>query len=262
LSALKERLFKRLEYPDTASLSVDSAEATIRRWQIIRRKAPLRRIYEEWYTAIANSIPSGDKPVLELGSGAGFMSSYVENLITSDILPLPAVDRIIDACAALPFDDASLRGIAMVNTLHHLPDVTAFLREAIRSLEPGGKISMIEPWNTRWSRVVYGKLHPEPFDPTAASWVFQAVGPLSSANVALPWIVFLRDQRCFRHHFPELEITELRLIMPIRYLLSGGVSMRAVAPSWGFGLVTAVENACRPVMPSLAMFAHITLSRR
>jgi SAM-dependent methyltransferase len=251
-----------LEYPETASLPIDSPETTINRWQIIRDKPSLRQIYDEWYRAIASAILPGDKPVLELGSGAGFMASYVDNLITSDILELPGVDRVVDACAALPFEDSSLRGIAMVNTLHHLPDVTVFLAEAVRCVAPGGAISMVEPWNTRWSRFVYRRLHHEPFEPDAASWTFESGGPLSSANGALPWIIFERDRRRFRERFPELEIRQVRPIMPIRYVLSGGVSMRALLPSWGFGLVKAVERACQPVMGSLAMFAHVAVSRR
>jgi SAM-dependent methyltransferase len=251
-----------LEYPATASVSLDSPETTIRRWEIIRQKRPLRDIYDEWYRSIASTIPRGDKPVLELGSGAGFLSSYVDNLVTSDILELPGVDRVLDACTTLPFDDSSLRGIAMVNTLHHLPDVAAFFEEAVRCLEPGGTISMIEPWSTRWSRFVYGRLHHEPFNPSASSWLIESRGPLSGANGALPWMVFERDRARFRNQFPELEIQNLRLTMPIRYLLSGGVSMRALVPSWSFGLLRAVEQACRPAMPSLAMFAHITLDRR
>ncbi|MGH2883764.1 MAG: class I SAM-dependent methyltransferase, partial [Solirubrobacteraceae bacterium] len=173
-----------LEYPTTASLSVDSPETTIQRWQIIRDKAPLRQIYDEWYLTIASSLPGGDEPVLELGSGAGFMSTYVPNLITTDILELPGLGRVMDACAPWPFPDDSLRAVAMVNTLHHLHDVTAFFREAIRCLTPGGVISMIEPWNSWWSRFVYGRLHPEPFDPRADSWSFRSDGPLSDANVA------------------------------------------------------------------------------
>lgn len=260
--ALKKRCLRLLEYPATASLSVDSPETTIRRWQIIREKVFLRRIYDEWYSVIANSIPAGDKPVLELGSGAGFMSSYLENLITSDILELPGLDRVIDACASLPFDDGGLRGITMVNTLHHLPDVEVFFREAVRCLQSGGTISMIEPWNTPWSRFVYTRLHHEPFDVDARSWRFERGGPLSSANGALPWILFERDRQRFERDYPELEIGELRPLMPIRYLLSGGVSMRPLVPRWTFGALRAVEQACRPIMPLLAMFAHITLSRR
>ena len=259
---MKERWMKLLEYPGTGPLSLDSPETTMGRRQIIREKPSLRRIYDEWYRDVAKSIPPGDKPALELGSGAGFMGQYVENLITSDILELPGVDRVVDASAPLSFDDASLRGIAMVNTLHHLPDVALFCREGVRCLQPGGVISMIEPWNTGWSRLVYGKLHHELFDPRASSWSFAVGGPLSNANVALPWILFVRDRERFRHEFPELEISVIRPIMPFRYLLSGGVSMRALLPSWSFGLVRVLEEVSRPAMPSLAMFAHIVLSRR
>jgi hypothetical protein len=259
---IKDRCIRLLEYPVNASLSVDSPETTMRRWEIIREKAPLRQIYDEWYRAVAGSLPSGDNPVLEIGSGAGFLTDYVENLITSDVLALPNIDRVIDACAGLTFDDASLRGIAMVNTLHHLPDVTVFLREATRCLERGGAVSMVEPWHTRWSRFVYRKLHHEPFEPDAPSWRFESSGPLSGANGALPWMVFERDRDRFQDEFPELEVSELRLVMPIRYLLSGGVSMRALIPSWSFGLVRGVERALEPAMPSLAMFAHIAVRRR
>ena len=45
---------------------------------------------------------------------------------------LPGVSRV-----RLPFDDRSLRAIAMVNTLYHLSDVEVFLGEAVRCLEPG-----------------------------------------------------------------------------------------------------------------------------
>lgn len=262
IDGAKTRLVQALEYPATASLSVDSPQTTIQRWQIIRDKPPLHQIYDEWYTAVARALPAGEEPVLELGSGAGFMSSYVTNLITTDILDLPGLGRVMNACVTWPFPDDSLRGVAMVNTLHHLPDVTAFFREAVRCLAPGGVISMIEPWNTRWSRFVYGRLHPEPFDAHADSWTFQSDGPLSDANVALPWILFERDRTRFHREFPDLEIRQVRLIMPFRYLLSGGVSMRALVPQRSFGLIRRVEQACQPVMGSLAMFAHITLGRR
>ena len=127
-SRLATRVARLLAYADGGD--IDSPETTIQRRQLIQEKEFLRRIYEEWYLAIADAIPSGSKPALELGSGAGFMSDYVENLITSDILDLPGVSRIIDASAGLPFDDQSLRAIAMVNTLHHISDVEAFFAEA------------------------------------------------------------------------------------------------------------------------------------
>jgi SAM-dependent methyltransferase len=261
-AGLKDWLMRALEYPEAASLPIDSPETTILRWQIIREKVFLRRVYDEWYGAISSTIPGGANPALEIGSGAGFMSDYLENLITSDLMELPGVDRVIDACASLPFEGGSLRGIAMVNTLHHLPDVEAFIGEAVRCLQPGGVVSMIEPWNTSWSRFVYMRLHHEPFEPSAPSWQFERAGPLSGANGALPWILLVRDRDRFEHRFPELRIVEPRLTMPIRYLLSGGVSMRSLVPSSSFAPLRAMEETCRPFMSALAMFAHIVLIRR
>src|SRR5437588_13069218 len=84
---------------------------------------------------------------------------------------------------------------------------------------------MIEPWVTLWSRFVYTHLHSEPFDPTAAEWGFPISGPLSGANGALPWIIFARDRTAFETFFPQLVIREVTLMMPLRYLASGGVSM-------------------------------------
>ena len=259
-SQLAARVASLLAYPDAGD--IDSPETTIQRRQLIQKKRFLRRIYEEWYLAIAETIPSGSRPALELGSGAGFMSDYVENLITSDILDLPGVSRIIDASAGLPCDDQSLRAIAMVNTLHHLSDVELFFAEATRCLEAGGAISMIEPWVTPWSRFVYRTLHHEPFEPDVASWRFQSGGPLSGANGALPWLVFVRDRPRFDQGFPALELQTINPIMPIRYLLSGGVSMRALVPSWSFAPLRVAERSLGLAGQSSAMFAHIVITRR
>jgi SAM-dependent methyltransferase len=261
-SGLGARAAALLEYPEDAALPIDSPETTIARRELIRGKPFLRRIYDEWYGMLAGAIPATDAPALELGSGGGFMSEFVPNLITSDILELPGVDRVLDACVRLPFEDRSLRAIAMVNTLHHLPDVERFFAEASRCLEVGGVITMLEPWTTPWSRFVYSKLHHEPFEPTATHWQFQSAGPLSSANGALPWIVFARDRARFAVDFPALELSAIRPVMPLRYLLSGGVSMRALVPAWSFGPLRAIEEAWPPATRVTAMFAHITVVHR
>jgi SAM-dependent methyltransferase len=261
-SGLGARAAALLEYPEAAELSIDSPEATIARRELIRSKPLLRQIYDEWYRMLARAIPATDAPALELGSGGGFMSEFVPNLITSDILELPGIDRVLDACATLPFEDGSLRAIAMVNTLHHLPQVGRFFAEASRSLQVGGVITMVEPWTTPWSRFVYSKLHHEPFDPGATQWQFESTGPLTSANGALPWMIFARDRARFAIEFPALELAEIRPVMPLRYLLSGGVSMRALVPDRSFGPLRAIEEAWPPATRATAMFAHITVGRR
>jgi hypothetical protein len=50
--------------------------------------------------------------------------------------------------------------------------------------------------------------------------------------------------------------------MPFRYLLSGGVSLRSLAPAWSFHICRCIEQALGPGMKWLAMFACIVLERR
>ncbi len=50
-------------------------------------------------------------------------------------------------------------------------------------------------------------------------------------------------------------------MMPFRYLLSGGVSLRGLAPAWSFGIWRQIENALGLWSSQLAMFAQIVLRR-
>src|SRR5262249_50646717 len=158
-------------------------------------------IYQEWYQDIAFSVPPGNAPVLELGSGAGFLRDYIDDVITSEIFPCAGVDVVLDGLA-LPLADGVLRGIVMVDVLHHLPRPRRFFAEAARCVRPDGVIVMIEPWVTLWSAVVYRNLHHEPFQPDASTWEFPTTGPLSGANGALPWMIFERDRTQFALEFP------------------------------------------------------------
>jgi SAM-dependent methyltransferase len=241
-------------------LDLDDPRTTERRRLIIQGNGFLRRIYEEWYTAIATRIPSGPGAVLELGSGAGFLGDVVSNLITSEVVYSPYVRVILDG-QQLPFADGSLRGIAMTDVFHHLPTPRRFLREAGRCVQSGGVICMFEPWVSRWSRFIYSRLHHEPFRPDIAEWGFPAQGPLSGANGAQPWIVFERDRMQFEQEFPEWKIQEIDRRMPFRYLVSGGVSLRPLAPPWSFGFCSKAEDLLKPWMEAWAMFALIVLRR-
>lgn len=253
-------LRRLLAHPLTAGLDIDDPRVTEVRREIIRGKKPLARIYEEWYARIAAAIPSGDGRVLELGSGAGFLSASVDGVVTSDILPLHGIDAVVDG-RALPFGSESLRAIAMVDVLHHIPDAHRFFTEAVRVLRAGGRIVMIEPWVTAWARFVYGNLHHEPFEPRAAKWQFPERGPLSGANGALPWIVFERDRATFEAEFPQLHVRDITVLLPFRYLLTGGVSMRSLLPSWIFPAVSLMERALSPAMRHLGMFAFIVVEK-
>lgn len=250
-----------LEHPLTRDLSVDDPRTTEARREIVRQKQFLHQIYVDWYRTVATRVPAGDGAVLELGSGAGFLDDYIPDLITSEIFRCTGIRVVLDA-QRLPFPAGTLRAVVMTDVLHHLPSVRDFFSEAARCVRPGGAIVMIEPWVTPWSRLVYRYLHPEPILPDTPSWEFPSSGPLSGANSALPWILFERDRRQFEAEFPQWQIQRLSPMMPFRYLLSGGLTRLTFMPGWAGPAWRRLERDLQPLMPQIAMFALIVLTRR
>lgn len=247
-----------LQHPLTRGMDLDDPATTKLRKQIIQEKPLLKEIYEEWYEAICEHLPSGSGSILEIGSGAGFLKSYISELITSDIMPVSGNDIVCDA-QHLPFNNNYLRAIVMVNVLHHIREPEIFFQEAERCLRKGGRIIMIEPWVTSWSRIIYGWLHHEPFAPESASWRLPESGPLSGGNDALPWIIFQRDRDYF-HKVTNLKVKLIEEIMPFRYLLSGGVSLRNLLPTWTIRPFTLLEKSIPPrMMKKTAMFAIVVV---
>lgn len=250
-----------LAHPLTRGLPLDDAAIPLLRARIVEEKGFLRRIYGEWYEWLTEQIPSGPGYVLELGSGAGFLSRFVPGLISSELILCPRV-RLVANALDLPFTDGSLRAVLMTDVFHHITRPRRFLRHLSRCVRPGGVVAMVEPWVSPWSRRIYSRFHDEPFVPDAERWEFSSDGPLSGANNALPWIMFERDRAQFEMEFPEWRVERLQPMMPFRYLLAGGISLRNLMPAWTFPLWTGVEQALNPWMRWLAMFARIVLRRK
>ena len=244
----------------TRGLDLDDPLTIRLRQGILRDKKFLKRVYEEWYKRLALVMSPCEGPVLELGSGPGFLSEYIPGLITSDVLHCPEVDLVLDG-RRLPFRDGSLGGIVMTNVFHHVARPRCLLKEAARCVRPGGAMAMIEPWVSTWSTLIYRTIHHEPFEPQAASWEFPPSGPLSGANGALPWIIFSRDNQRFREEFPEWHISSVTALNPFVYLVSCGFSDLDPMPAWCFGPWCALERAFQPWIGSWAMFSQIVLAR-
>ena len=247
-----------LGHPLTREFDLDSPETTALRRQIILSKPFLRSVYRDWYRRIADWIPQGGGRVLEIGAGGGFLDSELPELLTSEVFAVPGIDLVADA-RALPFYEGSLKAIVMTNVFHHVPDVAMFLSEAERTLRPGGRIIMIEPWNTAWSRFVHERFHDEPMVTNSPDWEFPTTGPVSGANAALAWIVASRDRRRLEAEWP-FRVVESRPFMPFRYIVSGGVSLRSLQPGWMYRLWRWIDGL--PIVRNqLAVFAFIVIDR-
>lgn len=259
---LKLAKYRLLTHPSARQLDLDAPENTLRRAAIIQNKPFLKQFYQECYQSIRQLLPPEiHGPVVELGSGAGFLKDYIPDLITSEILKVPIVDLIFDG-QALPFKTASLQAIVMMDVFHHIPRPDRFLDQAAEVIKSNGRMIMIEPWVTTWSRFVYKYLHHEPIDPEVIDWHFQKGRPLSQANSALPWIVFRRDRLKFERRFPEWQIDQIRSHTPFCYLLSGGLSFKSFLPGACYKFCRQLEYRLQALNPLIAMFATIVLKRR
>lgn len=259
---MKEILFRYLQHPLTRGMDVDDPRTSQLRRTIIRCKPFLSQIYEEWYQKIRDNVPKGNGVVVELGSGGGFLKEWIPEAITTDVLPITGVDKVLPKNGLLPFLESTVRAIVMTDVLHHIHEPRRFFTEATRVVRPGGAIVMIEPWVTPWSRLVFRCLHPEPFRPESTDWEFPNEGPLSGANGALPWILFHRDRCRFQQEFPDWIIATIEPLMPFVYLLSGGVSMRSFLPGRFYALCRTIERNLRSINEKVAMFAMCKLVRR
>jgi SAM-dependent methyltransferase len=249
-----------LSHPLTRGLDLDDPQTTVLRRRILEGKPFLKKLYRKWYDSLLSSLGEATLPVLEIGSGAGFLRQHFPALIASDIIYLPWLTLVLDA-QRLPIHDQSLDGIVMTNVLHHMSDIEGFFAEATRCICVGGQMVMIEPWPTPWSKFIYSHFHHEPFDPQMREWRLDSAGSMTTANDALPWIVFERDRERFLSLFPEWVIEEIQPMTPFCYLLSGGMSLRSLMPGWTYAFWSWIERAFRPWMRSWAMFAKVVLRR-
>ncbi|MDO8303041.1 MAG: class I SAM-dependent methyltransferase [Sedimentisphaerales bacterium] len=251
-----------LRLPETKNIAdLDDPATTLLHAKIVRQKPFLKNtylgFYSEFQTAFADTK---GKTLVELGSGGGFLKEILPDVITSDVLEITTVDKVFSALA-MPFADASVDAFFMVDVLHHIPDAERFFREALRCLKSGGKIIMVEPANTPFGRFIYKNFHHEQFDP-AGKWHLEATGPLSVANGAIPWIVFSRDRKIFESKFPTLKILRIEPHTPFRYLISGGLSLRQLLPSFMYPVVKGIEFILTPLNPLIGMFQTIELKKQ
>lgn len=246
-----------------AAVHLDDPSRSAELQRIIQGKPALKRLYGETYARYAACLARcpAEGLAVELGSGGGFVKDVLPEVITSDVIPYPDVDRVVDG-TAMPFADGSVRALFLLNVLHHIPDVSAFLRECERVLMPGGRVLVADQYPGFVGKFVYRHLHHEPFDMQATEWRFPSKGPLSDANGALAWIVFERDRARFEREHPALRLDAFVRHTPLRYWLAGGLKRWSLLPNALFSAATWVDRALLRLSPRFASFLDVELVRR
>lgn len=109
---------------------------------------------------------------------------------------------------------------------------------------------MVEPSNNFLQRFVVRYFdHYEYFDDTIEDWVNGSVtGRMTQANMALPWVIFVRDRARFQKEFPTLKIKEIRYHTFLSYAITGGMTCRSFLPSFAAPLIDGIETLARPIM--------------
>jgi SAM-dependent methyltransferase len=209
--------------------TLERFEAHRRAWQSNRA---LRALYADWYGRVAAALPPAALgPRVELGSGPGFARDFIPDLQLTDVVAAPWHDRECSA-EALPFADASLGALVLFDVLHHLPAPRAFFAEATRTLRPGGRIVLCEPYVSPLSYPIYRWFHEEPLDMRVDPLATHGAGdrdPFDS-NQAIPTLLFGRDHAAFTGAFPSLAIVSVEHLAGPSYPASGGFSRGPLLP--------------------------------
>jgi len=225
-----------------------------------------RELYRDQFKEFPNPAALS---ILEIGSGTSPLKQFLPNVVTSDVLELDYLDLVFDCHEIDKLDiikDNSLDVITVTNVLHHLKSPIAFLNRAASKLKSGGKLIATEPFFSVLSTAIFTYLHHEPVDFRISEPVLGDVeGPLASANIALPWLIFFRRpewRQRLNNNF-DLASLSVRPFSALSYMVTGGISRRLPVPRFLFRMLFPVDLVLSRRFPSFcAAFFTVTLTRR
>jgi len=255
-----------LAQPEVGAVDIDGEERLLAHTRVLARKPMLLDVFRELHRIMndADIRWFGDVPGqrVEIGAGVAAMRNSYPDVLATDIVAGTGVDQVLDA-QAMDFEDGGVRAIFGQNSFHHLPEPRRFFNELQRVIRPGGGAVLIEPFHGPLASLLYPRLfRSEGFDKSATAWETPMDGPMSGANQALSYVVFQRDRAAFEAEFPKLTVAEVRpLTSAIRYLMSGGLNFRQLAPDWSMGGLRGLERALAPLAPLWALHHLIVLRR-
>jgi SAM-dependent methyltransferase len=225
-----------------------------------------RELYRDQFAEFPNPAALS---ILEVGSGTSPLKQFYPNVVTSDVLDLEYLDLVFDCHDIDKLDfikDESLDLITLTNVLHHLKSPIAFLDRAAGKLKHGGKVIATEPFFSLLSTPIFKYLHHEPVDfRISEPELKDAQGPLASANIALPWLIFFRKRQWLERLNDKFDLARLsvRPFSALSYMATGGISRKLPIPHFLYRMLFHLDLALSQWLPRCcAAFFTVTLTRR
>jgi hypothetical protein len=133
-------------------------------------------------------------------------------------------------------------------------------------LKPGGKIIATEPFFSVVSTPIFKYFHHEPVDFAISEPEVKDIrGPLTSANIALPWLVFFRKQEWLQRLNGEFDLSahSIQPFSGVSYMVTGGISHKLPLPHFLYRILFSVDLALSRRFPRFwAAFFTLILTRR
>ncbi len=209
----------------------EDRERTSRNRERLLHHPNLLHWYRELYAQLFGQVPGFElKRVLEVGSGMSPLKLFYPHVTTSDVLDLEYLDHVfdcheIDSYRGVP--DHSFDIVTATNVLHHLRDPLEFLQKAAVKLKPLGEMVVVEPYCSLLSYPLYRLLHHEGFSfDLSRPGLDKVEGPLSSANQAMPHMIFFSRREWLAGLAGTYDVEDIRIefFSSLAYMASGGVS--------------------------------------
>jgi SAM-dependent methyltransferase len=231
---------------DSDSRPADYSAEIQRQRDVWLSKPVLRLLYNHWYSQCAGFF-SSERPVVEIGAGSGNFKSYYHDVISTDVFPSGSwIDVVMDA-HALALAPNTTGNVIVFDVLHHLQRPLDFLRRAVASIKPGGRLVVCEPALSPWSRFVYGVFHHEPVDDKWDLFGLDGQPPHEDlrhefANAAIPELLFWRNRERTARLLEPCRLVHAKKVGFLLYPLTGGFGYRSYVPSIGFATLQKLED--------------------
>jgi SAM-dependent methyltransferase len=213
-----------------------------------------KRLYQNVFSQFGNLEK---KNVLEIGSGTSPLKIFQPSVKTSDIMALEYLDyqfdaHLIDRVSEIP--DHSLDLITLTNVLHHLKNPLLFMEKAAVKLKAGGSLVMVEPYYSKVSRIIYDLFHHEPADFDITAPVLEQIeGPMSSANMAIPYLLFFKNL-FWQNQIKKIyfwDKNSISYFTGFAYMATGGISKKIPIPHFLYRWMMQFDIVLTKVFPKL-----------